>query len=280
MTVAVGHRLTALAAAPGLSRRTIRMRLTLIYGGLFLLCGARLLAITYVLVSNATAGYFSSTGPNGYTVGGFAGGPHGAKPRGGPAAGLQNSGCRGPSRSAPGQAQAVAALRRRQRRMQAVIASRPGERFASAGGQGWTDMRPSGPVRPGPARRTEARPQFCCRGSGRCWARCSAWPDHRMRQARSIRPELNVGRGSHGVFFGRRSVRLLTRLVVLTRSRDRHAATGRWRARHSASARPIGVDADARTNGQISSEMARQLAVADSSPRMANKPRLMRCRIT
>ena len=156
MTVAVGHRLTALAAAPGLSRRTIRMRLTLIYGGLFLICGAGLPAITYIFVSNATAGYFSSTGPNGYTVGGFAGGPHGAKPRGGPAAGLQNSGCRGPSRSAPGQAQAVSALRRRQRRMQAVIASRPGERFAGAGGQGWTDMRPSGPVRPGPARRTEA----------------------------------------------------------------------------------------------------------------------------
>src|SRR5258708_3813311 len=73
MTVAVGHRLTTLAAAPGLSPRTIRMRLTLIYGGLFLICGAGLLAITYVLVSNATAGYFSATGPNGSTVGGYAG---------------------------------------------------------------------------------------------------------------------------------------------------------------------------------------------------------------
>ena len=105
MTVAFGRRLTALAAAPGLSRRTIRMRLTLIYGGLFLICGAGLLAITYVLVSNATAGYFSSTGPNGFTVGGYVG-SHGAKPRGGPP-GLQVNGPRAVALS-PGQAQAVA----------------------------------------------------------------------------------------------------------------------------------------------------------------------------
>ena len=101
------HRLTALAAAPGLSRRTIRMRLTLIYGGLFLICGAGLLGITYVLVSNATAGYFSSTGPNGSTVHGYVGGSRGAKPRGGPPAGLQIKGPRAVKLS-PGQAQAVA----------------------------------------------------------------------------------------------------------------------------------------------------------------------------
>ena len=33
-----------------LPRRTARLRLTLLYGGLFLACGAALLAITYALV--------------------------------------------------------------------------------------------------------------------------------------------------------------------------------------------------------------------------------------
>jgi signal transduction histidine kinase len=116
MTVALRHRLTALATAPGLSRRTIRMRLTLIYGGLFLLCGAGLLAITYVFVSNATAGYFASTGPHGSTVGGYLGGPGGAKPHGGQPAGLQINGPRSVKLSA-GQAQALA------RQTQALAAS-------------------------------------------------------------------------------------------------------------------------------------------------------------
>jgi signal transduction histidine kinase len=39
-----------------LPRRTVRMRLTLLYGGLFLLSGAGLLATTYVLMHYATAG--------------------------------------------------------------------------------------------------------------------------------------------------------------------------------------------------------------------------------
>ena len=51
-------------------------------------------------------------------------------------------------------------------------------------------------------------------------------------------------------------------------------------ARHSASAAPIGVHAGPWTNGQISSAMQRQSAVAASSPSSANRPRLIRCRIT
>src|SRR5260221_9666748 len=35
-----------------LPRRTVRLKLTLLYGALFLACGAALLAITYVLVEN------------------------------------------------------------------------------------------------------------------------------------------------------------------------------------------------------------------------------------
>jgi hypothetical protein len=52
----VGNRLSKLLVRPHLSRRTIRMRLTLLYGSLFLLCGAGLLAITYGLVVHATRG--------------------------------------------------------------------------------------------------------------------------------------------------------------------------------------------------------------------------------
>jgi signal transduction histidine kinase len=39
----------------GLPARSVRLRLTALYGGLFLACGAGLLAITYLLVSRATA---------------------------------------------------------------------------------------------------------------------------------------------------------------------------------------------------------------------------------
>ncbi|HEX8008074.1 MAG TPA: HAMP domain-containing sensor histidine kinase [Trebonia sp.] len=90
--MALRHRLTALAA-DRLPRRTIRLRLTLIYGGLFLICGAGLLAITYALVSNATAGYFSATGPNGSTVSGLISEPHGPKtPAGSPPSLVTSSG--------------------------------------------------------------------------------------------------------------------------------------------------------------------------------------------
>jgi signal transduction histidine kinase len=120
MTVALSHRLTALAAAPGLSRRTIRQRLTLIYGGLFLICGAGLLATTYVLVDNATAGFFSSTGRDGRTVAGFVGRAPGAAKHGSPAQGLETSG-NGPGSTAlkltPAQARAV------NHRMQAIATS-------------------------------------------------------------------------------------------------------------------------------------------------------------
>jgi signal transduction histidine kinase len=51
---------------PRLPRRTVRMRLTLLYGALFLLSGAGLLATTYVLVQHATlAGRPAQSGDNG-----------------------------------------------------------------------------------------------------------------------------------------------------------------------------------------------------------------------
>jgi signal transduction histidine kinase len=110
MTVALTHRLTALALGSGRSRRSIRLRLTLIYGGLFLICGAALLAITYVLVDSATAGYFSSTWRDGRSVGGFVGKAPGAAKHGSDAQGLETSG-NGPKSAAlkltPAQARAV-----------------------------------------------------------------------------------------------------------------------------------------------------------------------------
>jgi signal transduction histidine kinase len=51
-----------------LPRRTVRLRLTLVYAGLFLASGAVLLAITYVLVRHATDQVFVGTNSNGKTV--------------------------------------------------------------------------------------------------------------------------------------------------------------------------------------------------------------------
>jgi signal transduction histidine kinase len=48
-------RITQLAAGRHLPRRTVRVRLTLLYGGLFLLSGLALVATTYVLFERATA---------------------------------------------------------------------------------------------------------------------------------------------------------------------------------------------------------------------------------
>jgi signal transduction histidine kinase len=55
--VAISTRLAQLAIKPHLPRRTVRLRLTLLYGLLFLLSGAALLAITYVLVVHNTSGF-------------------------------------------------------------------------------------------------------------------------------------------------------------------------------------------------------------------------------
>jgi signal transduction histidine kinase len=54
MTPRLGERLTLRWLKRRLPARTIRLRLTLVYGGLFIASGAALLAITYVLVGHAT----------------------------------------------------------------------------------------------------------------------------------------------------------------------------------------------------------------------------------
>jgi len=54
--------LSQLVFRPHLPRRTVRLRLTLLYGCLFLLSGAGLLAVTYLLVHNALAGPIHAPG--------------------------------------------------------------------------------------------------------------------------------------------------------------------------------------------------------------------------
>jgi signal transduction histidine kinase len=66
MPVDISGRLTRLAFKPHLPRWTVRLRLTLLYGGLFLASGAALLAITYVLVVHNTSGFIFN-GQNGFT---------------------------------------------------------------------------------------------------------------------------------------------------------------------------------------------------------------------
>jgi signal transduction histidine kinase len=64
----IGQRLVSLAARPHLPRRTVRLRLTLLYSALFLVSGAVLLTITYFLVRNATSGPVTFRGPNGEII--------------------------------------------------------------------------------------------------------------------------------------------------------------------------------------------------------------------
>ena len=49
----LNRRITQLAVGRHLPHRTVRVRLTLLYGGLFLLSGAALMAIAYALLVNA-----------------------------------------------------------------------------------------------------------------------------------------------------------------------------------------------------------------------------------
>jgi signal transduction histidine kinase len=67
MSAAPGDRVSHRAWRMPLPPPTVRLRLTALYGSLFLCCGAGLLAITYLLVDHAITGNFTYTfkGPNG-----------------------------------------------------------------------------------------------------------------------------------------------------------------------------------------------------------------------
>ena len=76
------RRLLTLAGEARLPRRTVRLRLTLLYGTLFLACGALVLAITYGLVDRATRDSpvtFTLSDGRTITVGASEGGPAGGE---------------------------------------------------------------------------------------------------------------------------------------------------------------------------------------------------------
>jgi signal transduction histidine kinase len=66
----LNRRVTQLAVGQHLSYRTVRLRLTLLYGGLFLLSGAALMAIAYALLVNAGFVFTLQTGSGAGPVGG------------------------------------------------------------------------------------------------------------------------------------------------------------------------------------------------------------------
>jgi signal transduction histidine kinase len=76
----IHDRLKHLALQPHPRRGTVRLRLTLLYGCLFLICGAGLLAITYALVHNALSEPLRTSG--GLPPHGAGGIVHGAGPSG------------------------------------------------------------------------------------------------------------------------------------------------------------------------------------------------------
>ena len=69
--MAMRDRMMRLAKAKYLPRRTVRLRLTVLYGALFLASGAALLAITYFFVDASTGNAFIVHNNNGTTIAGF-----------------------------------------------------------------------------------------------------------------------------------------------------------------------------------------------------------------
>jgi signal transduction histidine kinase len=69
--VVVRQRMLRLAKSTHLPRRTVRLRLTLLYGALFLMSGAALLGITYFFVDASTGNAFIVHSNNGTTIAGF-----------------------------------------------------------------------------------------------------------------------------------------------------------------------------------------------------------------
>jgi signal transduction histidine kinase len=90
MTLAarLNRRITQLAVGRHLPHRTVRIRLTLLYGGLFLLSGAALMAIAYALLINAGFVFTLQSGPSNEPLTGRAAGvAHTGAPGGFPAPG-------------------------------------------------------------------------------------------------------------------------------------------------------------------------------------------------
>lgn len=88
--MALRDRMLSLAKATRLPRRTVRLRLTLLYGAVFLLSGAALLTTTYFLVDAATGNAFIEQTKNGVTIAGYQIGT--SPPEFGPSRAIQTKG--------------------------------------------------------------------------------------------------------------------------------------------------------------------------------------------
>ena len=84
MTLRLNRRFTRLAVGRHLSYRTVRLRLTLLYGGLFLLSGAALMAISYALLVNAGFVFTVQNGTGAAPVGALPSNRARAAPRSAP----------------------------------------------------------------------------------------------------------------------------------------------------------------------------------------------------
>ncbi|HEV7938473.1 MAG TPA: ATP-binding protein [Solirubrobacteraceae bacterium] len=98
--MSLGNRLTLLARRLPLPRRTIRLRLAVLYGSLFFLSGAALLGITYAAVSRTHGAYSSQAFPAPIIHTEVRGAPSGASPSG--VAGLREKMEGAPPASLPG----------------------------------------------------------------------------------------------------------------------------------------------------------------------------------
>ena len=87
--MALRDRMLKMAKASRLPRRTVRLRLTLLYGAVFLISGAALLTTTYFLVDAATGNAFIEQTKNGVTIAGYQ---IGTRPPMGPSTSSQTKG--------------------------------------------------------------------------------------------------------------------------------------------------------------------------------------------
>jgi signal transduction histidine kinase len=62
MTMRIRRHFATLTYGPHMPKRTVRLRLTLLYGGVFVLSGAALVAISYVLINNRFHNFKTTTG--------------------------------------------------------------------------------------------------------------------------------------------------------------------------------------------------------------------------
>jgi signal transduction histidine kinase len=127
-------RMLRLAKAPHLPRHTVRLRLMLLYGALFLVSGAALLTITYFFLDAATGNAFIVHNTNGTTIAGFDIGSAPPNTGVGPVSVQQNTSGHGAGSLGTGSAQSVGG--HAPSKNKGANGSAGGEELTGAGGSG------------------------------------------------------------------------------------------------------------------------------------------------